>query len=944
MVLFPVLGAMAMLALLVPFVAPRLGRDTGYLLAAGFAALWVVMLPAAAGAIRGDNVNEVLNWLPALDVSARLRLDGLAALFALLVLGVGALIMAYCPRYLRGDHHLRTYLLLTLFAAAMLGLVLAADVVLLFVFWELTTISSFFLIGGTGPRSGQPAPRACVITGVGGLALLVAGRLISVTAGTTDLTVVLADPDVILDSPMAWPVGVLIVIAAFTKSAQLPFQSWLPGAMVAITPVSAYLHAATMVKAGLYLLMRFSPVYAGQPAWQATLIAVGLATAVVGAASALRQYDLKALLAYSTVSQLGLLVAVTGVGTADALAAAVVHTFAHALFKATLFMLVGIIDREAGSRDVRELGGLRRVMPVTATLTALASLSMAGVPPLIGFVSKESIFQGLAQADVTDWAGPAAAGLGVAASALTFGYSVRIFRGAFAGPTTQRRLYEPAWAFLTPAAVPALLGLILGPAVVVLNPLTHAAVQDMAPGEAAPRLMFWHGLSPELLLSLLTYTIGTGLFLTRRQGERVLQAIRIPAEGDLYNWGHDALVNLGAAVARPARSNSPTAYLVWQVGAVVGLGAVALVAAGGVSGPGPGTSRPLDWAVVGLLTVATAALMSIRAGLPAIALTGVTGLLVTAWFLLAGALDVAFTLLLVEVLTAVVAMLVLRTVPAQFHRPPPRRAMPTAALAIAAGVAAAGGTLALTGHRSRSALGEYLLREAEALTGGTDVVNTVLVDFRALDTLGEVTVLGAATVGLLLLLGRFRSTAVATMPSPQRPQARPRRSDRLVYQVTARLIIPGTLLLSAYLFLRGHYAPGGGFIAALVAGLTVAYGWIAEGRTGGTVPVLRALRPAPLVAAGLSICLLFSLLPLLTGQPLLTPLHLTVVGFKVSSSLGFDLGVYLIVLGLIVAAVDRLGSPSGPDTANQAPGARRPVPDGAPGGAGAHRRVPGRSA
>src|SRR5690606_1138736 len=417
--------------------------------------------------------------------------------------------------------------------------------------------------------------------------------------------------------------------------------SWLPGAMVAITPVSAYLHAATMVKAGLYLLMRFSPIFAGQPAWQATLVGVGLTTAVVAAALALRQYDLKALLAYSTVSQLGLLVAVTGVGTADALAAAVIHTFAHALFKATLFMLVGIIDREAGSRDVRELGGLRRVMPVTATLTSLASLSMAGLPRLIGFVSKESIFQGLAQANVTPWAAPVAAGMGVAASALTFGYSVRIFRGAFAGPTTQRRLYEPAWSFLAPAAVPALLGLGFGPAVALLNPLTGAAVHDMAPGVAAPRLAFWHGLSPELLLSLVTYTVGTGLFLVRRQAERVLQAIRTPPEGELFDLGHDALVGLGAAVSRPSRAQTPLAYLAWPVGALVGLGVAGLVAAGGPPPAGPDTVRPLDWGVVGLAAVATAALVRARAGLPAVALTGAVGLLVTVWFLLIGAVDVA---------------------------------------------------------------------------------------------------------------------------------------------------------------------------------------------------------------------------------------------------------------------------------------------------------------
>src|SRR5690606_21151725 len=283
---------MAGLSLVVPFLARQFGRDTGYFLAAGFVVLGAVLTPTVITTLRGGMITTSVSWIPALGVSFTLRLDGLASLFALLVLGVGALIMAYCPRYLYDGHHARTYVLLTLFAAAMLGLVLAADLVLLFVFWELTTISSFFLIGGTGPQSGRPAMRALVTTFSGGLALLAAVVLIAVETGTTYLPDILANPRWILDSDYAWAIGALIVVAAFTKSAQLPFQSWLPGAMVAITPVSAYLHAATMVKAGIYLLMRFTPVFHDQTAWQVGLIGVGLVTAVVGAALALRQHDL----------------------------------------------------------------------------------------------------------------------------------------------------------------------------------------------------------------------------------------------------------------------------------------------------------------------------------------------------------------------------------------------------------------------------------------------------------------------------------------------------------------------------------------------------------------------------------------------------------------------------------------------------------------------------
>src|SRR5690606_10180984 len=315
-------------------------------------------------AVASRPVEFSVPWIPSLGIAVTLRLDGLAALFAVLVVGVGALIMAYCPRYLHGDHHVRTYMLLTLFAGAMLGLVLAADLVLLFVFWELTAISSFFLIGGTGPHSAAPAKRALLVTAGGGVGLLVAVVLIIVATGTSDLDTIVAHPELISDSGFAVPVAVLVALAAFTKSAQLPFHSWLPGAMVAITPVSAYLHAATMVKAGIYLLMRFSPVFADAAAWHGSLTAVGLSTAVVAAA-----------------------------------------------------------------RDCRARGGPRGVRPAPASLTARAAASLAGVPPTMGFVSKETIFQGLAEADCAPWAGGVSAGLGVAASALTFAYAIRIFRG-----------------------------------------------------------------------------------------------------------------------------------------------------------------------------------------------------------------------------------------------------------------------------------------------------------------------------------------------------------------------------------------------------------------------------------------------------------------------------------------------------------------------------------
>ncbi len=913
MILVVVLTGMAGLALLVPLLSRRYGRNTGYALAAGFVLLGVLLIPALVRAVLdGEPVTWSATWIPALGVTVSLRLDGLASLFALLVLGVGALIMAYCPRYLHGDHHVRTYVLLTLFAAAMLGLVLADDLVLMFVFWELTTFSSFFLIGGTGPRSAMPAKRALITTAGGGIGLLLAVVMIAAVTGTTDVQTVLAERDLILASPLAAPIAALIILAALTKSAQLPFHSWLPGAMVAITPVSAYLHAATMVKAGVYLLMRFSPVYSDQPAWQLTLVTVGLLTAIFGAGLALRQYDLKALLAYSTVSQLGLLIAVTGVGTPTALAAATVHTVAHALFTATLFMLVGIIDREAGSRDVRELGGLRRVMPVTATLTGLAGLSMAGVPPLIGFVSKETIFQGLLQFDVLPWTGLVAAGLAVTASALTFAYGVRIFHGAFAGPTVQRQLYEPSWQFLAPAAVPAAAGLLLGPGVVALNPLFESALAVVAPGEHGPHLQLWHGFSPELGLSALTITVGMLLFVARNPVDRLLHAVRTPPEGALFEPAYQRVVGFGAGLGRPHRSSAIASFVVWPLLVLAALGIYASVRAGVLPTPAPGVSRAGDWVLVGLLVVTVAALLVARQKLAAIALLGTVGVLVSVWFLLVGAPDVALTLFLAESLTAVVAVVVLRVLPTRFRRSRPRRWVPAAAVALVAGVLSAAATLVFTGWRGRSPLGDYFLENAPEATGGSNVVNTILVDFRALDTLGESTVLGVTALGLLALLHVALPTggdrdAAPTPGTAARPTTA-RITDRLVFQATNWVLAPAMLLLSVYLFVRGHHAPGGGFIASLVAGAAIAFGWLAEGRAGGSVPVLRSLRPRPLIGAGVVLAVLVSASSWLVGEPFLTPLHATVAGVELSTSLLFDLGVYLIVLGLVVASVERLGT------------------------------------
>ncbi|WP_409328598.1 hydrogen gas-evolving membrane-bound hydrogenase subunit E [Trujillonella humicola] len=943
MILTLSLAALAVTAVLTPPVARRLGRATGYPLALVFAGIGVLLLTQAPTVLDGGTVTVARRWVPSLGVEFHLRLDGLSLLFVVLILGVGALIMAYCARYLdETQAHVRLYGLLTVFALSMLGLVLAADLVLFFVFWEMTTLTSFFLIGGPGLAGAKSATRALIVTGGGGLALFAGLVMIAVTTGTTDMTAILADPGLITESPLAFAIAACLILAAFTKSAQLPFHFWLPDAMVAITPVSAYLHAATMVKAGIYLLMRFSPPFADDPFWTATLVSVGLLTAVVGAVLALKQHDLKALLAYSTVSQLGFLVALVGIGTPQALAAAALHTFAHALFKATLFMLVGIIDHEAGSRDIRELSGLRRVMPVTAVLTGVAALSMAGLPPFMGFVSKEEAFYGFLGADGPAWVGWLAAGTAVGAAALTFAYGFRILAGAFGGPVRQPNLYEPRWSFLAPAAVPAVLSLVFGIWAAALNPLINRTVQDTRLQEGGADLALWHGFTAALGLSAVTITVGTTLFLLRDRVDAVLLGSRLPRTGaQLYDATYDGALRFGALVGRPALSPRLAAHLVWPLLALAVLAGVGMSTLGPLTASPEPATRAADWVLVALLGVGTAALTVARSRLGALALLGVVGFVVAAWFLVIGGPDLALTQLLVEILTVVVAVLVLRRLPARFAPGSRLRTAGAAVAAAAVGVAAFAATFALTGRRDRSAAGDFLLTESEPLTGGTNVVNTVLVDFRGLDTLGEITVLAVAAIGLLALL-RYDAPTPRAGAGVADPVADP-VGNAVILRVTRTLLLPVALLFSLYLLLRGHNAPGGGFISALVGGAAIALAQLPY-----DVPRRpRVLSPALLVGSGVALAVAVGLLGYVDGaflRPLPFEPEVFGVSVKLTSSLLFDVGVYLVVLGLVVAAVDRLGRGRSRPEAARRPASRGDDADPAPAPAAAGAPAPARTA
>ena len=921
MLLISLLLALVAVVAAVP-VSRLLGRDAGWVLAAPLAAAAAVLSVAYAGTDGGAApVTQSLPWLPSLGVSLDLRLAGLSYVFSMIVLVIGAIILAYSSRYLGTDRatyrHGTFYLLMTTFAAAMLLLVLTDDLVVFFVAWEFTTFASFFLISRSGEHARDAAIRTLLVTVGGGLALLVAVCVMIVAAGTTRISEVLAAP-FWQDSGTATLVAVLLAVAAFTKSAQFPFQSWLPDSMVAISPVSAYLHAAAMVKAGIFMLLLFSPALAGTAVWSTLLIVSGLVTAIFGAMTAMRQHDLKGLLAYSTMSQLGLLVTIIGVGTEAALTAAIVHTIAHALFKCALFMLIGIVDHEAGTRDLRELAGRTVRMPVVGAALVIAAVSMAGVPPLFGFVSKESLLEAALHAQGPAWL-PSLVTVGIAwASVFTFAYSGRLILGALnlwgdaplghPQPWIRGRgepVSDPSPAFWLPPALAVIATVGLGLVPGVLDGWVSAAAADATGGHPHAHLALWHGLNLALFVSLAVIVSGLALVLLRRPVESVAMRISSPINGLAVNDAvRHGLVEVGAGVGRTTGTIAPRAHLlmpalVLGVFAVVGL--IVLDALPPVVGQ---TSRWHDWVLVVMIGVGVVATIRARTRISAMVVVGVIGFGATLWFFTLGAVDVALTQLLVEVLTVCVMVLLLRRLPARFAADPaPHRARALFAATVA-GIASTLGVLAFTGRREMSALSEYYLEQTYDTTYAVNIVNSILVDFRALDTMGELTVLGMTGLAIAALLANRQPVpARRSVVDENSPLAHAR--ENLVYvRVFGKALGPAIIALSALLYLRGHYEPGGGFIAALVGGAGYALLYLAADDDQDR----RLKWPfLTLIGAGVSIGVGTGLLGYLGDDGFLAGFGVKILGYNLGTALLFDLGVYLGVLGLIVGAFTLLG-------------------------------------
>ncbi|MFW2513449.1 DUF4040 family protein [Demequina sp. SO4-13] len=884
---------------LAPLVTRLLGRSAGWILS-------IPLVAAAAGLAYLGFGTQSVPWMPTLGIGFNLRLDGLSLTFMMLVLLVGAVVLTYSSRYFAVGRHMRYFTLMTGFAAAMTMLVLADDVVLLFLSWELTTLCSFLLIARSGPKARKPAVRTLLVTAMGGLALLGAVTTMAVVIGTTQISAIIADPVWQQNSAMTTTVIVLVAVAAFTKSAQFPFQAWLPDSMVAITPVSAYLHAAAMVKAGIYLLLRFSPAFSEAFVWNTMLITVGLITALLGAVAALRRYDLKELLAYSTISQLGLLVAMIGVGTPEAIKAATVHTVAHALFKSALFLFVGVIDHRAGTRDIRALTHMRIRMPVTLGAITISAASMAGLPPLLGFISKESMFTAFVDAPATPWGPVVITAAAAVASALTFAYSARMVMGARGHDPRGREVTEVRPAVWIAPSLCAIAGLGLGLAPFVLDPLISGAATAASGTDIETHLALWHGFNLPLLISVLVIATGVVLVLARKQIQPVLLKYRLPFSAlDVVEGAQAGIIRLGGIVGGWSGTLAPRLHLGVPILVTIGIGAAGAIGISGLPAVDGVASRPLDWVLVVLLAAGVIAAMTVPTRVGAVVVVGVVGFAMTLWFLSLGAADVALTQLLVEILTVTVMVLLLRRLPTNFAPTPLRRSLPSLAIAIVAGLITMAGVWALTGRRPMSDAARYYLTEGEDVTGGANVVNTILVDFRALDTLGELTVLGVAGVVIAALLRSRRPASAHRLDVDAHSPLADALDNSVFTRTLAKLVGPLIVVLSVFLLLRGHQEPGGGFIAALVGGAGFALIYLMS----PTDDVRRIrLHYLALIGAGVVVGTGTGLLGLLEGS-FLAPLSVDILGYKLTSALVFDVGVYLAVIGVVLAAFNLLGLP-----------------------------------
>ncbi len=857
------------------------------------------------------------DWIPSFGLNIAFRLDGLSLLFAILILGIGLLVILYARYYLSdADRAGRFYSFLLLFMASMIGVVLANNLLVLWFFWELTSISSFLLIAYWHHRSDarKGARMALTITGAGGLALLGGFILIGQTVGSYDIDQVLSSADLIRDSGRYHVILLLVLLGAFTKSAQFPFHYWLPHAMAAPTPVSAYLHSATMVKAGLFLLARLYPVLSGTSSWFLIVSITGMVTMLLGAYLALLKHDLKGLLAYSTISHLGLITLLFGMGTALAAVAAVFHIINHAIFKASLFMAAGIIDHETGTRDMRKLNGLWSCMPITATLAMVAAAAMAGVPLLNGFLSKEMFFaETLDQSTLgsISWIIPAFATIG---AAFSVAYSLRFIHDVFFNGEPvdlPKSPHEPPRYMRVPVEILVGLCLIVGifPEYTVGAILTHASTAVLGGHLPDYHLQIWHGLNLPLLMSLFALLGGGAIYYHRRRLFNIQLYFTERDESQLFDDFLKRLQHRLHGFLSWLDHDSLQRAVFWLFFVALVFSTVPLMQLDMHVGVRP--QIPIDFVMIAgatLLCVGSAAtVIWHHQRLLAVLLLSVVGMVVAIAFALFSAPDLALTQLSVEVVTIVLLLLALHFLPQDIRDvSSPNKVVRDSSLAVLIGGVVGTITFALI-TRPLESISGYYIDNAKVLGGGANVVNVILVDFRGFDTFGEISVLAIAAMGISLLLERMRP-----FQSQANPDGGPWAADShpMMLSVVSQAILPLAIMVSVYIFLRGHNLPGGGFIAGLITAIALIQQYIAMGYAwlNERLPINYLY----LIGSGLLIAAATGAGSFLWRQPFLKSWHghshIPILGdVELASAMAFDLGVYLTVVGACMMILSQLG-------------------------------------
>jgi multicomponent Na+:H+ antiporter subunit A len=872
--------------------------------AAGMLAAWPAMLALVlstelrSALISGPRLVE-LTWAPSLGLTLSFNLDALGLLFALLITAIGALVVLYSSRYL--DAHpqaARFYASLFAFMGAMLGVALSDNILTLFVFWELTGFTSFLLIGFEHEKEDarSAALQALIVTGAGGLALLAAGVLLLDISGTASLAAMASSRTLIVAHPFYAAIAILILLAAFTKSAQVPFHFWLPNAMAAPTPISAYLHSATMVKAGVYLVARMTPILGATSLWTTAVMVTGAATMLVGGYRSIQETDLKRILAYSTVSALGVLMLLLGAGTGEAISAALVYLIAHACYKGALFLVAGAIDHETGTRDITALTGLRRAMPITAVAGGAAALSMARVPLTLGFVAKDGAYATWLEGGA--WSAWLLA-LTVLASIL-LGLAGLLAGGLpFRGTPAGRQAHEPPWALWVPPLTLSSTGVLFGIVPSMLNAPVSAAAAAILDSPQNISLAVWHGLSPALMLSVLTLA---GVAAAYMMHDAIRNRLWRPAHGteQVYAGTLSALNAASQVIAPPLHSASLRSYVMVIVVTTMVVGGAALARAPGFGTLASSIDVRLHEVTIVLVIIAGAGAAAFaKSTMAAVLSLGAVGYGVATTFLLFGAPDLAMTQFSVETLTVLIYVLVFRHFRDLGGLSP--RLVRYRDACIAAGIGTFVGALVLSAATIDTAPGlrDYFAAFAPTLGHGRNVVNVILVDFRAFDTMGEITVLATTALGVRALLrlavtDRSRVESVQTLTSP-------------IFRTAARLLMPLLLLFAVFLLLRGHNEPGGGFVGGLAASAAFALYGIAYGMESARRALLMA--PMALLGTGLLFALASGVPAALRGQPFLTAQWM-LEPVAAGTPLVFDVGVFLVVMGVVLMMIFSLAEES----------------------------------